>query len=57
MNQLEAIANLKRYQSEINKYQCLSRALMSRDEMIMVDSKIIQLKEWIANIRIQLHGN
>ncbi|WP_171077754.1 hypothetical protein [Acinetobacter sp. ETR1] len=57
MNKLEAIANLKRYQSEINKYQCLSRGLMTRDEMIMIDSKIIQLKEWIANIRIKLHGN
>lgn len=57
MDRTEALSNLKRYESEISKYQSLCRALMSRGEMIMVDSKIIQLKERIANIRIQLYGN
>ena len=57
MNKFEALENLKRYESEISKYQSLSRALMSQAEMLMVDSKIIQLKERISNIRIQLYGN
>ena len=57
MDRTEALSNLKRYESEISKYQSLSRGLMTRDEMIVIDRKISQLKERISNIRIQLYGN
>ena len=57
MDRQEALSNLKRYESEISKYQSLSRGLMTRDEMIVIDRKISQLKERISNIRIQLYGN
>lgn len=44
------------YSKEIEKYQSLSRSLMTRDEMIMVDQKIIQFKEWIKNLRSVLNA-
>lgn len=50
----EALSNLKRYESEISKYQSLSRGLMIRDEMIVIDRKISQLKEWSKSIRSKL---
>jgi hypothetical protein len=54
MDKTEALSNLKRYESEINKYQSLSRGLMTRDEMIVIDRKISQLKEWSKNLRVVL---
>lgn len=39
------------YSKEIEKYQSLSRSLMTRDEMILVDQKILKFKEWIKNLR------
>ncbi len=56
MDTIEARKNLKRYEAEIEKYQSLSRGLMSRDEMILVDKKITQLKEWCKAIRNGLGG-
>ncbi|WP_312970867.1 hypothetical protein [Acinetobacter gerneri] len=54
MDKTEALSNLKRYESEISKYQDLSRGLMTRDEMIVIDRKISQLKEWAKTIRSML---
>jgi len=54
MDRTEALSNLKRYESEISKYQSLSRGLMTRDEMIVIDRKISQLKEWSKTIRSML---
>ncbi|MDN5491170.1 MAG: hypothetical protein L0G93_04795 [Acinetobacter sp.] len=54
MDRQEALSNLKRYESEIIKYQSLSRGLMTRDEMIVIDRKISQLKEWSKTIRSML---
>ena len=54
MDRTEALSNLKRYELEINKYQSLSRGLMTRDEMIVIDRKISQLKEWSKTIRSML---
>lgn len=54
MNKFEALENLKRYESEINKYQSLSRGLMTRDEMIVIDRKISQLKDRTKAIRSML---
>ena len=51
MDTIEANRNLKRYEAEIEKYQSLSRGLMTRDEMIVIDKKIAQLKEWSKAIR------
>lgn len=57
MDTIEARKNLKRYEAEIDKYHALSRGLMSRDEMILIDKKITQLKDWANNLRIQLNGS
>ncbi|UOH17189.1 hypothetical protein [Acinetobacter sp. NyZ410] len=54
MDRTEALSNLKRYESEISKYQSLSRGLMTRDEMIVIDRKISQLKERTKAIRSML---
>lgn len=54
MDKIEAAKNLKRFELEIDKYQSLSRGLMSRDEMIMVDKKITLLKEWSKSIKSML---
>ncbi|MDQ8953500.1 hypothetical protein RFH42_11065 [Acinetobacter rudis] len=57
MNQIEAKKNIARYEAEIAKWQNLSRGLMSRDEMMLVDGKIRQLKEWSKNLRVVLGSN
>lgn len=57
MDMFEAKKNLKKYEAEIDKYHALSRGLMSWDEMILIDKKITQLKEWANNLRIQLNGS
>jgi len=57
MNKLEARQNIARYEAEIAKWQGLSRGLMSRDEMMLVDKKIGQLKEWSRNLRTMLNGH
>ncbi|WP_423854911.1 hypothetical protein [Acinetobacter guillouiae] len=54
MDRQEALSNLKRYESEISKYQSLSRGLMTREEMIVIDRKISQLKERTKAIRSML---
>ncbi|KAF1018452.1 MAG: hypothetical protein GAK29_04231 [Acinetobacter bereziniae] len=54
MDKQEALSNLKQYESEINKYQSLSRGLMTREEMIVIDRKISQLKERTKAIRSML---
>ncbi|WP_286984417.1 hypothetical protein [Acinetobacter sp. UBA6007] len=51
MNTQEAQQNLRVLTEEISKYQNLSRSMMTRSEMIMVDQKIIVLKERVKNIR------
>ncbi|KXZ68785.1 hypothetical protein [Acinetobacter venetianus] len=51
MKEKETKQYIDQYSKEIEKYQSLSRSLMSRDEMIMVDNKIIQLKGRIKNLR------
>lgn len=54
MNTQEAQQNLRVLTEEISKYQNLSRSMMTRSEMIMVDQKIIVLKERVKNIRVVL---
>ncbi|WP_171264801.1 hypothetical protein [Acinetobacter sp. ANC 4558] len=56
VDKVEAKSNLKRYETEIEKYQSLSRGLMTRDEMVLIDKKITQLKEWSKNLKVQLNG-
>ncbi|WP_171264776.1 hypothetical protein [Acinetobacter sp. ANC 4558] len=56
VDKVEAKSNLKRYEAEIEKYQSLSRGLMTRDEMVLIDKKITQLKEWSKNLKVQLNG-
>ncbi|NNH02207.1 hypothetical protein [Acinetobacter sp. ANC 5414] len=56
MDKIEAKRNIEKYETEITKWQALSCGLMSRDEMILVDKKIHQLKEWTKNLRNMLHA-
>ena len=56
MDIVEAKRNIERYETEITKWQALSRRLMSRDEMMLVDKKINQLKEWSKNLRNMLNA-
>jgi len=56
MDTIEAKKNLKRYEAEIDKYQNLSRGLMSREEMLVIDKKIAQLKLWAKNLRNELNA-
>jgi hypothetical protein len=55
MDIFEVKRNIEKYEAEITKWQALSRGLMSRDEMMLVDKKINQLKEWSKNLRNMLH--
>ncbi len=54
MDTVEIRKNIDMYSVELNKYQSLSRQLLTRDEMILVDRKIVQFKEFIKNLRIML---
>lgn len=54
MDTKEIRKNIEMYSAELNKYQSLSRQLLTRDEMILVDKKIVQFKEFIKNLRIML---
>ncbi|WP_171500807.1 hypothetical protein [Acinetobacter guerrae] len=54
MDKVEADKNIAIYKTELSKYQNLNRSLLSRDEMIMIDQKIIHLKERIKFLSISL---
>ena len=56
MDIVEAQRHIEKYGTEITKWQALSRGLMSRDEMMLVDKKIAQLKERSKNLRNMLHA-
>ena len=56
MDVIEAKRNIEKYEAEITKWQALSRGLMSRDEMMLVDKKIAQFKERSKNLRIMLNA-
>lgn len=54
VDKVEAKKNIKTLSDEIEKYQNLSRGLMTRDEMIVVDSKITEFKNRVRNLRALL---
>ena len=56
MDRVEAKRNIEKYEAEITKWQALSRGLMSRDEMMLVDKKIAQFKERSKNLRNMLNA-
>ena len=56
MDIVEAKRYIEKYETEITKWQALSRGLMSRDEMMLVDKKIAQLKERSKNLRNMLNA-
>lgn len=56
MDIIEAKRNIEKYETEITKWQALSRGLMSRDEMMLIDKKIAKLKERSKNLRNMLHA-
>lgn len=54
MDTVEIRKNIEMYSTELSKYQGLSRQLLTRDEMILVDRKIMQFKDRIKNLRVVL---
>lgn len=54
VDRVEAKKNIDSLTAEIEKWQGLSRGLMTRDEMIMVDTKIQDFKRRIHNARQSL---
>lgn len=54
VDKVEANRNIKIYSTELEKWQSLSRGLMSRDEMQLVDKKIECLRGRISNLRSML---
>lgn len=54
MDTKEIRKNIEMYSAELNKHQSLSRQLLSREEMILVDRKIVQFRERIKNLRVVL---
>jgi hypothetical protein len=56
MDTVEIKKNIEKYSTEISKYQSLSRAMMTRDEMIMIDQKIVKFRERISNLRVVLNA-
>lgn len=57
VDRVEANKNIKTFSKEIEKWQSLSRGLMTRDEMIMVDEKICKLRDRIHNLKAVLNGH
>jgi len=56
MKDYETQKLIYQYVKEMEKYQNLSRSMMTMDEMVMVDNKIIQFKERIKNLRSVSHA-
>lgn len=56
MKDYETQKLIDKYSAEMEKYQNLSRSMMTMDELIMVDNKIIQFKERIKNLRSVSHA-
>ncbi|MEN4983996.1 hypothetical protein [Acinetobacter modestus] len=56
MKDYETQKLIDQYVKEIEKWQNLSRSLMTMSEMLMVDNKIIQFKERIKNLRSVSHA-
>jgi len=56
MKDYETQKLIDQYVIEIEKWQNLSRSMMTMDEMIMVDNKIILFKERIKNLRSVSHA-
>ncbi|WOE32161.1 MULTISPECIES: hypothetical protein [unclassified Acinetobacter] len=57
VDRVEINKNIKTLSDEIEKWQNLSRGLMTRDEMIVIDGKITAFKNRIKNLRVMLNGN
>ncbi|WP_407493715.1 hypothetical protein [Acinetobacter baumannii] len=53
---IEAKKNLDKYSEELSRYQNLSRTGLSRDEMLVIDSIILRLKNQINNLRSILNA-
>lgn len=56
MDTSEAKKNLNKYSDELNRYQNLSRTGLSREEMLVIDSIILRLKNKINNLRSMLNA-
>ena len=56
MKDYETQKLIDQYVKEIEKWQNLSRSMMTLDETDMVDKKIIKFKEWVKNLRSVSHA-
>lgn len=56
MKDYETQKLIDQYVKEIEKWQNLSRSMMTLDEMDMVDKKILKFKEWVKNLRSVSHA-
>ncbi|MEN4983006.1 hypothetical protein [Acinetobacter modestus] len=56
MKDYETQKLIDQYVKEIEKWQNLSRSMMTMNEMLMVDKKIIKFKEWVKNLRSVSHA-
>lgn len=55
-DKVQAKKDLEFCSAELSKYQNLSRAGLTRHQMIVIDEIIIKLKERINNLRFTLYG-
>ena len=55
-DKVQAKQDLEFYSAELSKYQNLSRAGLTRNELITIDGIMIKLKERINNLRTALYA-
>ena len=54
-DKVQAKKDLEFCSAELSKYQNLSRAGLTRDEILAIDGIMIKLKERVKNLRFALH--
>jgi hypothetical protein len=55
-DKVQAKQDLEFCSTELSKYQNLSRAGLTRNELLAIDGIMIKLKERIKNLRVALYG-
>ena len=55
-DKVQATQDLEFCSTELSKYQNLSRAGLTRNELLAIDGIMIKLKERIKNLRVALYA-
>ena len=55
-DKVQAKKDLEFCSAELSKYQNLSRSGLTRDEMLVIDSIMIKLKDRVKNLRMTLYN-